>query len=103
MRVHKIENLESRLARYQHKRLRFFLAEAPSILTLGILVVSGMMYAMNIWFGGYDNWLLVGVVVGACLSIPLLCASMPKRPTIEDVHADQAIRRAYGMHDTVDD
>ncbi|MBM94417.1 MAG: hypothetical protein CMI09_00995 [Oceanospirillaceae bacterium] len=103
MRVHKIESLESRLARYQQKRLRFFLMEVPSILTLGVLVVSGMMYAMNFWFGGYENWLIVGAVLGACLSMPLLLESMPKRPTIEDVHADQSIRRAFGMDDTVDD
>tara|TARA_R110000851_G_scaffold7950_1_gene30558 strand:- start:18970 stop:19281 length:312 start_codon:yes stop_codon:yes gene_type:complete len=103
MRVQKIESLESRLARYEQERLSFVFKEALPIFSLCVLVALGLMYAINRWGGAYDNWMLVGAVVGACLSMPPLLATMPKRPTIEDVHADQSIRRAYGMDDTVDD
>lgn len=103
MRVQKIESLESRLARYEQERLNFVFKEALPILSLCALVALGLMYGINRWVVAYDNWLLVGAVVGTCLSMPPLLATMPKRPTIEDVHADQSIRRAYGMDDTVDD
>lgn len=103
MRPQKIENLESRLARYKHERLSYLFTDALPIVALCTFVVIGLMYAMNRWIAPYDNWLLVGAVVGACLSMPPLLATMPKRPTIDDVYADQEIRRAYGMDDTVDD
>ncbi len=103
MRVHKIESMESRLARYEQERLSFVFTEALPIFSLGVLVAIGLMYAINRWVAGYDNWLLVGAVVGVCLSMPPLLATMPKRPTLEDVHADQSIRHACGMDDSVDD
>lgn len=103
MYIHKIESLESRLARYKQERMSFVYTEALPIISLCVLLAIGLMYAINRWLTPYENWLLVGAVVGACLSMPPLLATMPKRPTIEDVHADQSIRRAYGMDDTVDD
>ncbi|MGM8936869.1 hypothetical protein ACS8E9_18650 [Pseudomonas neustonica] len=103
MRVHKVENLESRVARFKQERLSFVFTEALPIFSLCVVLSIGLMYAVNRWLGAYDNWLIVGAVVGACLSMPPVLATMPKRPTIEDVHADQSIRRAYGMDDTVDD
>lgn len=103
MRVQKIENLESRLARYKQERVSFIFTELTPIVSLCVLLAIGLIYAINRWVGGYDNWFLVGAVLGACISMPPVLATMPKRPTIEDVHADQSLRRAYGMDDTVDD
>lgn len=103
MRVKKIESLESRLARYEQERRDFIFKEALPIFSLSVLVALGLMYGINCWGAPNDNWLLVGTVVGACLSIPPLWSTIPKRPTIEDVHADQRIRRAHGMDDTVGD
>jgi|LSQX01.2.fsa_nt_gb hypothetical protein len=105
MHVKKIESLESRLARYEQERMDFVFKEALPILSLGVLVALALMFGINHWGMPlpYDNWLLVGAVVGTCVSIPPLLATMPKRPTITDVRADQSIRRAHGMDDTVDD
>lgn len=103
MHVQKIESLESRLARYKKERLSFVFTEAMPIFSLCVLISIGLMYAINRWVGTYDNWLLVGAVIGVCLSMPPVLATMPKRPTLEDIHDDQNIRRAHGMDDTVDD
>lgn len=103
MRVNRIEGLESRLARYEQERQAFLTTEALPIFLACVLTSVGLMYAINRWLAPYDNWLVIGTVIGACLAMPPLLAVMPKRPTIADVHADQSLRRAYDMDDTVDD
>lgn len=49
-----------------------------------VIYTGRPLYGINRWVAAYDNWLCVGAVVGACLSVPPLLAVMPKRPTIED-------------------
>lgn len=103
MRVQKIESLENRLATYRQKRFIFLTQHAPMVVGIGALVISGLLYLFDRFSpNGFPNWEWVSVVLIVCLSAPPLLAVRPTRPTQDDVLADQMLRRAHGLDDTVD-
>jgi hypothetical protein len=103
MRVQKIECLENRLANYRQERLVFLRQCVPMIVGIGAVVISGLLYLLDRFSpNGFPNWKWVSVVLVACISAPALLAMKPKRPTQDDVLADQVLRRAHGLDDTVE-
>jgi len=104
MQVQKIQNLESRIAEYKRELSTFFTRDAPMIVGVGILVISGLLYLLDRFSpNGFPNWEWVSLILVVCLSIPALLAVKPKRPTQDDVLADQMLRRAHGLDDTVEE
>lgn len=103
MREKKIESLESRLASYRQERIKFLAEEAPLIIVVAAVVISGLLYLLNRYSpNGFYNWEWVSVILVVCVSAPALLALRPKRPSHDDVLADQRLRRLHGLDDTVE-
>lgn len=104
MKVQKIANLQSRLADYKQAQFKFFTQDAPMIIGAAGVVITGLLYLVDRFSpSGFQNWEWTAVVLAVCFSMPPLLGVKPKRPTEEDVLADQALRRRHGLDDTVEE
>ena len=103
MRVQEIASLERRLASYRRMRFSFYTREGPIIVSLTAVVISICMYLIDRYSpAGYPNWEWVSVILAVCISAPALLCMKPKRPTQEDVYADQNLRRIHSLNDSVE-
>lgn len=102
MEVQQIENLDNRMVRYEKARRDFYFIEVPLVLTIGLIVCVGLMGALNAWVAPVEYWWVKGLIFACVLSVPPLKMFMPNCPSVGDVEADQELRRAFGMDDTVE-
>lgn len=104
MKVQLIANYEQRLQQYRDDMWRFLIHETPWILLCGLIIFLGASYAINRFVMPSRQWgslwLALGLAIGIIL--PVVFMLKPRRPSRADVLADQALRRAFGMDDTVD-
>lgn len=103
MRLQKIASLENRLSIYRRERFQFFTREAPLMVGGAAVLISLLLYLLDRYSpNGFQNWEWVSVGLVVCISAPALLSLKPKRPTEDDVLADQFLRRAHGLDDTVE-
>jgi hypothetical protein len=73
------------------------------IVGIATVVISGMLYLLDRFVPNeFHNWQYVSVILIVCISAPALLAFKPKRPSQDDVLADQRLRRLHGLDDTVE-
>ena len=102
MRTEPLSNLEDRLKRYRADCFRVYAGELPAMFLLALFFSLGLFYGLNRYLGpiAYD-WRLCAVAFALAVTFPPLLLWMPKKPTMKDVLRDQALRREYGLDDTV--
>lgn len=107
MQPQPIANFEQRMNEYREEMRNFLLRECTWMLLICVLVSVGMMYLfahfsfLGIQLPADLDWLSLGVITGGALMIPPFLMMKPRRPEPGDVKADQALRRAMGMDDSV--
>lgn len=106
MEVQKIASFEQHMADYRRERRHFLLVIAPVILLLGLGISVGMILLMTHFIDNEQNTtkaVLTGLLWGIALSTLPIQMAWPRKPRQADVIADQELRRAFSMDDTVDD
>jgi len=106
MQVQPIANFEQRMTQYRQEMRDFVLLQCPWLFMASLTVSLGFMYvATHSSFQGIPpmqgDWRLLGLLAAVALMIPPIAMMKPECPTPGDVAADQALRRAMGMDDSV--
>ena len=102
MTVQPILNLEDRMRRYRSECFRVYAGELPAMFLLFLCLSLALFFAMNKYLGPLDyDWRLCALAFAVVIEILPVVMFKPKRPTQEDVLRDQALRREYGLDDTV--
>lgn len=100
-----IENLESRLFRWESKK-KAIIAECFVMAMMGLVVTIGFLYGFsylsNSAFGIREIAYAVVITAGLMLPTPVISYLVNDwRPTQADVDVDVALRRSVGMDSTV--
>jgi hypothetical protein len=106
MAVQKIANMKSRLERYEAESRKFWREDFVPLALIGLVICFGGSYLLTRVLGfdpvmGID-WRAAAACIWVLSLVPFILMKHPKKPTPSDVARDQALRRAFGMDDTVE-
>lgn len=106
MNVQPIDSYETRLQQYRAEMRRFVLCELSVIFLIAVAVGMGMAYLFTQYpMEGQTpislDWRLFGLCFALPAMVPVYMMMKPTEPQPGDVAADRALRRAFGMDDSV--
>lgn len=107
----KLASLETRLALHRKTKMEFLTRKLPLNLAIALIASGFMVSGMNLLmyditgkyvFEGFWRFLWMMLIPAVCLQVPLMMATLQRKPTQMDVEMDQAFRRSKGMDDSLD-
>jgi len=105
MKVQMLLNFDQRMQAYREDRRNFWIKEFSSFALAGIVVTFGMMFVVSkipgVEFPMNSNWWQFAFLFWLGAMVIPIKMMHPKRPSPDDVLRDQALRRQFGMDDTV--
>ena len=103
MEVQKLANLDQMIQQWELEVKTYLLKVLPRQAAVGLPLVMTMMYFLSSYIGSVIelHWSLSALIIWVCLQIPLIMTGIPRKPTQADVDDNRALRRAFGMDDTV--
>ncbi len=106
MKIQPIASYEQRQAQYREELRQFVLSRFSWLCVLGLMVSLGMAYVLtHCTYQGIGpieaDWFGLGLALCFVTLVPVFMMLKPVPPRPGDVAADQALRRAFGMDDTL--